>query len=108
MNENNVVKNINSNISDITFDTDSLDEIINRYHRIYDTFFEIEELTRYLNKPNECDLYGGVLNDFLDFVRKEEDDLKEKVRYYNNLIDSIINVENSYTNEILDLELPKI
>ena len=107
MNEKDLVKSINSNISNITYDTDSLDEIINKYQKIYDYFFEIEELSKYLVKPNECDLYGTLLNDFINSIRRSEDNIKEKIKYYNNLIDNIINLESKYTNEINDLELPK-
>ena len=107
MNDNNVIKSINSNISDMTFDTDSLEEIIGKYQSVHESFLEIEDLIKLLNKPNQCGFFGDWLIEFNNSLRKYEDGIKDKINNYDGLIDNIFNIERNYTNEINDLTLTK-
>ena len=107
MNDNNVLKNVNSNISNITFDTDSLEEIIDNYRKVHESFLEIEDLIKLLSKPNHCGLLGNRIVDFDNSLRRYEENIKEKIKNYDNLIDNLFNIERNYTNEINDLVIPK-
>ena len=108
MNDNdNVITSIDSNISNITFDTDSLETITKEYQNVNESFLEIEDLIKLLNKPNNCGLFGNRLSDFNNSLRKYEDEIKDKIKNYDSLVDNIFNVERNYTNEINDLVIPK-
>ena len=107
MDDNNLLKSVDSNISNITFDTDSLEEIIDKYQHIHESFLEMEDLLKLLNKPDQCGLYGSWLIDFKSSIRKYEDEIKDKIKNYDDLIDNLFNIERNYTNEINDLAIPK-